>query len=206
MATLYLVRHGQTVWNRAQRMQGQKDSPLTLQGIEQARRCAAAIAASLDGRKPPPIVSSPLGRCWQSASIIADILGIDTDAIRLEPALREITWGEWDGLTAAEIEQRDCRRWQACIDSAFALAPPGGESRSEVLDRAKAWLASLDGDQPLLVVSHGFFGRALRCAYLGLSDSAIVEMEEPQDEVFLLADGRVSRWSAPEPANGIVIR
>lgn len=206
MPTIYLVRHGQTVWNRARRMQGQKDSPLTLRGIEQARTCAAAIAALLDGDRPPQMISSPLGRCWQTATIIADSLEISTDSIRLEPALKEITWGEWDGLTADEIEQRDAKHWQTCIDTQFAVAAPGGETRGGVLDRAQTWLSSLDTDAKLIVVSHGYFGRALRCAYSGLSDEAIIGMEEPQDEVFLLDDGRVSQWPAPDVESGIATR
>lgn len=195
MPEILLVRHGETVWNRERRFQGCMDSPLTSLGIDQVRAVGRRLRAVFGERLHAyELVASPLGRTWQSAVLIAETAGLDPARIRLEPQVREISWGAWDGMTAAEIEARDPEAWQRRIDDAFTLAPPnGGESRRDVLRRAQAWLGSLDPRSRVLLISHGTFGRALRCAYMGLPPRQMLALDAPQNAFFRLAQGREER-------------
>ena len=99
MALLYLVRHGETDWNRENRWQGHYDRPLSALG----RRQAAAAARRLVGERLTQVYSSDLKRAWETAQIIADACGLDA---RADHALREVDVGNWAGLTRAEAKER----------------------------------------------------------------------------------------------------
>jgi probable phosphoglycerate mutase len=106
----------------------------------------------------------------------------------------EMTWGRWDGMTAAEIEALDPELWQARIADRWTVAPPGGgETQRCIVTRAAGWLVDLPEGARVLAVAHGALGRALRVAYQGLPDAAMLEMDEPQDAVFWLRGGAVER-------------
>jgi len=199
---IFLLRHGETVWNREGRMQGWRDSPLTLKGIAQARaygtRLRALLGPGLPGYR---LVSSPLGRAWQTATVIAEICGVDPRRIEHDPLLREISWGAWDGLTAEEIAARDPERWRQRLRTRFADPPPdGGESPGQLYDRARHWLAALPPGARVVAVAHGGLGRVLRAAYLGLPLAASYELDQPQDAFYRLAGGRVERIEVEEEA------
>ena len=99
MTELILVRHGETDWNRDQRWQGHADRPLNETGREQAR----AIAEELASEQIDAIYTSDLARARETAELIAERAGVP---FVLEPQLREIDVGEWQGLTRPEIEER----------------------------------------------------------------------------------------------------
>ncbi len=192
---IFLLRHGETVWNREGRMQGWRDSPLTLRGVVQARACGARLRELLGPGLPGfRIVSSPLGRAWQTAVLVAEVCDRDPSTVRHEPLLREISWGAWDGLTADEIAARDPERWRRRLRSRFADPPPeGGETPGQLYERARRWLASLPPGAKLVAVAHGGIGRMLRAAYLGLPPAASHEMDQPQDAFHELREGEVRR-------------
>ncbi len=198
---IFLLRHGETVWNREGRMQGWRDSPLTLRGIAQARAFGSRLRALLGPGLPGyRIVSSPLGRAWQTAVVIAETCDCDPGTIRHEPLLREISWGSWDGLTAAEIAARDPERWRQRLRTRFADPPPdGGESPGQLYERARRWLASLPEGARVVAVAHGGLGRVLRAAYLDLPLSASYELDQPQDAFYLLEAGTVRRIESDLP-------
>lgn len=197
MTELYLLRHGETVWNRERRVQGHLDSPLTLRGIRQAERCGARLASLVDPRDGWRIVASPLGRAWQTAVIVAEVIGWESGAIATDERLKEIAWGRWDGLTAAEIEAIDAELWQARIDDRWTRPPPGGgETQTALFERACTWLASIEPGARLVVIAHGALGRALRTAYLGLEPAAMLDLDQPQDAFFRLAGGTIERIDA----------
>jgi broad specificity phosphatase PhoE len=153
ITTAYLVRHGQTAWNRERRFQGHLDIPLDEAGLQQA----AAVAAWL--RDQPvsfqAIYSSDLVRATQTACAIGNRVGL---APQLVPALREIHCGQWAGLSAWEVDERypgQLQRWAATVDR-FTL--PGGESVPEVQQRAVAFFS--DAMQrheagTIVIVAHG---------------------------------------------------
>jgi broad specificity phosphatase PhoE len=142
MTELYLVRHGETDWNRQHRIQGLTDIPLNETGREQARAAGRLLARrDWDG-----ILASPLSRAMDTAAIIAEETGLD--APEPMPALVERNYGEGEGLDFAEINRRYPDR----------AAVPGQETRDEVIARVVPALRELAAARPgqsLIVVSHG---------------------------------------------------
>ena len=193
-ADIFLLRHGETVWNRERRVQGHLDSPLTPLGLDQARRYGTRLKELLGQEDGYRLVASPLGRALHTATIVAEVLGRTPDQITTDDRLKEMAWGRWDGMTAAEIEALDAELWQARIDDRWTRPPPGGgETQQDILDRATAWLGSVAADARLVVVAHGALGRAVRCAYEGLPPAAMLDLDQPQDAFFRLRGGVVTR-------------
>jgi glucosyl-3-phosphoglycerate phosphatase len=147
---LLIIRHGESEWNLARRWQGWKDAPLTELGVQQARERAASLAGS--GFQPVVVHSSDLGRARQTAQIIAAAL--DAPA-RPDPGFRERSGGDWEGHTAAEIDQL----WPGMRDAwrrGEIHCPPGGETDDVVLERFDAAVANVIGSGvPALIVTHG---------------------------------------------------
>lgn len=188
--SLYLVRHGQTEFNLARRYQGALDSPLTALGIEQAGRMGALLATLV----PPgtPMVCSPLGRARRTAEIIARAAGLTGPV--LDPRLVEVSLGAWDGMTDEDIDfafpgARDgTSRWD------WYFASPDGERYDAMAARLGDWLAEATMKAgPLVAVSHGVAGRVIRGLYAGLDRDEALKLDVPQDAVFRLADGAVTR-------------
>lgn len=156
---LVLVRHGESVWNVERRVQGQECRGLTDVGRAQASRTGTALAERLaivaDERTPVVLVTSDLGRCRDTAAPIADALGVDA---RVDPALRERSFGRWEGMTRTDLEQDDpdrYARWRAGED---VVAEVGGESDATLRARAAAVFTQLlagDGPGTVVAVTHG---------------------------------------------------
>lgn len=193
---LYLLRHGQTIWNAETRFQGRKDSPLSLRGIAQAQAMGARLAREIAAPEAFAVVSSPLGRAWQTASIVSQSLGLDPGRIVHEPRLAEVAFGAWEGLTRDVLEAADPGIWQRRLAERWTHRPPGGETYAEVAVRVESWMRSVTAGARLVVVGHGLAGRILRGLYLGLPPDQIFALEEPQDALFRLSDGAVSRLPA----------
>ena len=191
--TIYLVRHGETEWNREKRLQGQQDSPLTEKGREQARRIGLALRAVVGDPTRCMIVASPLGRTLHTTEILTRALGLEEPEIHTDSRLKEIAFGTWEGMTFDEVAAVDpdtLRRRQ--VDS-WNVASPGGETFTAVERRVKAWLDELPADARAIVVAHGESGRLLRGVYCGLKPAEILALDKPQDAFFRLSQGRITR-------------
>jgi probable phosphoglycerate mutase len=193
---IYLLRHGETVWNVGRRLQGQRDSPLTLRGIAQARALAALLGELIDDPAACRLVASPLGRTWQTAVILCETLGLDCRAIGFEPRLKEHHFGAWEGLTWPEVEAGFPKLWAEREADKWNFRAPEGESYAMVAARARQWLDERNGEEKLIVVGHGLAGRVLRGLYAGLSQDEIMAAYEPQDSLFRLADGVVQKFES----------
>lgn len=164
MLQVYLVRHGETLWNAERRIQGQSDSPLTDKGETQARQVAERAKAL----GITHIITSDLGRTRRTAEIIADICGCD---VMLEPRLRELNMGvlERRPLDSLTEEEEGWRR--QLVNGTADGRIPEGESMQELSDRMHAALAAClelpQGSRPLLV-SHGMALGCLVSTILGL--------------------------------------
>lgn len=183
--TIFLVRHGETAWNRARRYQGWSDSPLTSRGIAQAE----AIGRRLDNipeAKGAAIVASPLGRARRTAEIIAECLG-RTEAVGFDERLREISLGSWDGLDRTEIMSR---MGAGFAEFEWYFDTPDGERYEAFAGRIARWLAET-GDGPLIAVCHGVVTRVLRGLYAGLPRAEALRLAVPQDRIFRLCDGAI---------------
>ena len=163
---ILLARHGETPWNAEGRYQGQVDIPLSETGIAQAKALGERLATLRIARA----VASPLARATLTAQLAlgparAPMLGFD-------PGLLEIAHGEWEGLLASEIAERDPDRLQAWREAPETVLMPGGESLQLVLDRAWPALAraceGLGAEDTLLVVAHDAVNRVLLARILGL--------------------------------------
>lgn len=161
-----LVRHGETAWNVEGRHQGQTfDIPLSDQGREQALALASRLAAQPLARA----VASPLLRARQTAEVA---LGHRGGLLALDADLREISHGQWEGRTLAEIRAKDPETLTAWRERPEQTRLPGGETLQEVQERAWAALArateGLKGEDTLLLVTHDGINRVLLCRILGL--------------------------------------
>ena len=186
---IYLLRHGETLWNRGGRLQGQQDSPLTARGVAQARDNGLRLRQCIDDPKTWDIVASPLGRCWQTAVLVAESLDLDPSIIRLEPRLREISYGIWEGQTHQEIAERHPSIWQRRQADPWNYSAPGGESYAALSARSGAWLAGVDPAARLIVVSHGGTGRTLRGHHDGLSPRETLALRSAHDTIHRLDGG-----------------
>ncbi|MFB3926055.1 MAG: histidine phosphatase family protein [Syntrophales bacterium] len=161
---LMLVRHGDTGKQFADRYIGSTDIPLAEKGREQAVYLAGRIRREM----PESCLCSPLRRCIQTAKIISRPLRISPE---IDPDLREIDFGNWEGLTFEDIARKDpagVHRW-ARFDPDFAF--PEGETIGEFLSRTRRVAARLRQmpEKTVLVSTHGGVIRMLICHYLGLS-------------------------------------
>ncbi len=172
---LYLVRHGETDWNREQRLQGTVDVPLNSAGLAQARRLADYFA-----RIPVVcIVSSPLARATATAAILAEACACPhtTDA-----RLREVDHGAWSGRTLPDISQcfPSLVKAEQLMPEAFDVSR--GEPLLAVYLRASEALADLldaYGGQTVVVVGHGVTLAAMWCAATGLEMARLHECQSP---------------------------
>jgi 2,3-bisphosphoglycerate-dependent phosphoglycerate mutase len=148
---ILLVRHGETDWNASGRIQGHSDTPLNAAGRLQARRAAQRLA-----REPiRALYSSDLARAFETAAIIGAPLGLTVVA---SPQLRERRYGEWEGLTSAEIQAHYPEQFAIWRARSTDFAPPQGETRNEILTRALAELQTIARRhvrEMVVVVSHG---------------------------------------------------
>jgi len=184
--TIFLVRHGETEWNRARRYQGWADSPLTPLGIAQAEAIGRKLAA-LPEAAAAGIVASPIGRARRTAEIIAECLGRPAPTI-FDDRLREISLGSWDGLDRREIVARAPALFEGDGYWEWYFQTPDGETYDGFAGRIAEWLTE-PRDEPLIVVAHGIVTRVLRGLYAGLPRSEALRLAVPQDRIFLLADG-----------------
>ena len=155
---LLLIRHGETDWNAAQRIQGHTDIPLNATGQRQAARMAQALAHE----ELAAVYSSDLLRAAATAAPLAQAAGLP---VVHERALRERHFGAFEGASFLEIEQRwpdDARRWRQ-RDPAFA--PGGGESLLQFYDRVVAATLRLAAGHPGQAIALVAHGGVLDCLY-----------------------------------------
>ncbi|MHB0935633.1 MAG: alpha-ribazole phosphatase [Armatimonadota bacterium] len=163
MTILYLVRHGETAWNAGGRFQGQQDTPLSDKGCGQARSVAQALA----GRHFDAVYTSDLARAAETAACIAAPHGLTP---MRDIRLREVYFGEWEGLTVAEVTERWPEVIAAWRADSLRTRPPGAETLQQMLERITAFTEEMLRQYPdgeLCIVAHGGSLRALLVYALG---------------------------------------
>jgi len=162
--TTILLRHGDTELSPEHRFSGLRDLPLSADGNRQAHAAACSLAT---GDPIDTVVSSPLQRAVATAAIVADKLGLTSV---IDDDLRETDFGDWEGFTLAEIQQRwpaAAAAWRRDPDQ----APPGGESFAATahrVNRACDRMLRDHGGHTVLVVSHITPIKILLCRALGV--------------------------------------
>jgi len=138
MTRLALLRHADTAWSAAGRIQGRADVPLL-------NRTSLEISSCKEMR----VVTSPLSRCVQTAALLGA-----ADAPR-EPRIIEMDWGEWEGRTLSELRRELGASMAENEARGLDFRPPGGESPREVVGRIKPWLREIAvAAVPTLAVTH----------------------------------------------------
>ncbi len=184
---IWFLRHGQTEWNAAGRIQGRLDSPLTALGLWQAQ-----MQASLIGDVPGEIALgqgaiyvSPLGRARQTAAI-----ALPGYPVIIDPRLAEIGAGAWEGREKADLPQR-------ANDLLTYTSAPQGETLDQLITRVQDFASSLAG--PSIVVAHGLWGQVLRGLVQGLEPCAMGAQDNGQGCIYHLSQGRETRLDTPGP-------
>lgn len=193
--TIYFVRHGQTDWNAAGRLQGQRDIGLNAIGEGQAADAADRLAALAgDDLAQADFVASPLARTRRTMEILRARLNLPPTDFRADPRLMEIHFGVWESQTWAEIRRhdpgaasaRDRDRW------GYRPAGPGAESYAMLAERVAPVFAGLD--RPTVVVAHGGVARAMLVT-LGLVDTRSAPRLGIRQGSVLVVDRAGWRWA-----------
>ncbi len=195
--TIYYIRHGETSWNAAGRLQGVQDVPLNDLGRKQAAH-AGNILADLfvrDGRDRSSLVfvASPLGRARSTMELVRGAMKLPPADYALDDRLREIGYGQWEGSTLAEMQVRDPVLFTKRQTEKWTVSPPGGESYVQVQARMQDWYNSVRTDT--VAVAHGGTARALMVA-LGLETPlSAADLTIEQGAVYVFRDGGLQKYS-----------
>lgn len=177
-----LLRHGATEWNAQGRMQGRRDLPLSPAGRNEVARWRLPGTVARDARW----VSSPLARAIETA----EVLGCAQPPV--EPALTEMDWGAWEGLTHDELRAQLGEEFTRNERLGLDFRPPGGESPRDVVTRVTRWLARIAATgEPLVVVTHNGVLRALLAVATGwdMTDKPPIRLQPATLHRFALARG-----------------
>ena len=187
---LFVLRHGQTEWNRAGRHQGQLDSPLTEEGRRQALRQGGILQDLIGERRDVSAFVSPLGRAMHTAELALKDIGLEPS---VDERLKEVHFGKWQGLTSDQIAERypDIPKDDPFL---WNFLSPGGESFQQMRCRVKSFLDDLNA--PSVVICHGITSILLRGLWLGCEPAQMHRLGGGQQGVvFHLADGMEQRFS-----------
>lgn len=163
---LYFLRHGQTAYSLTGGYCGapEHDPGLTWEGVQMAKSFAEAYA-----RTPwTAIYASPLRRATETARPLSELVGLE---MQLQPGLREITYGKWEGLTPAEVDQQFHDEYVRWLTDPAWNAPTGGERGVDIARRTEQVLDEIEqryGDGHILLVSHKATIRIMLCLLLGI--------------------------------------
>ena len=164
MTKIIFVRHGQTLWNLEMKYQGHTDIALSYLGIEQAKR----VADRLMIEEFSAVYSSDLVRAYDTANIIAAKKNL---TVKQDVNLREICFGEWEGMTYTEINDK----WPNALNQFFSdttkITIPNGESFTDLKKRSDIAINKIlenHKKETVVVVSHGATIRAMICSALNL--------------------------------------
>ncbi|NWG02315.1 MAG: histidine phosphatase family protein [Syntrophaceae bacterium] len=167
MTSIYLVRHGQTAWNKEEIFRGRTDVPLD----ETGRRQAELVAEYFKGKEVHRIYSSPLSRAWETANKIAQLQNLNVEPLG---EIVDLSFGDWEGHSHKEIKKTDEETYRMWREEPHRVKLPGGESLDDVRKRAMASLEEVIRNhfgENLILVSHRVVNKVLICGILGLDNS-----------------------------------
>jgi broad specificity phosphatase PhoE len=185
--TLYVVRHGETDWNAAMRLQGQTDIPLNDKGRGQAARNGMALRDVLAADPSLDFVASPLSRAVETMDIVRRELGLPLKGYPTDDRLKEIAFGVREGMAWADLNSFTDANGLLRADNTYDWQPEGGESYAQLTARVAGWLNKVTRNT--IVVTHGGVTRVLRGTVLDLQPGKIAELPVPQDKILVLQTG-----------------
>lgn len=189
---LYLVRHGETELNTTGVFYGWTDCGISEKGIMQAEDLADILQnVSFDA-----VISSSLIRAVVTASIVS---GFTPDEVKKDDRLRELNFGDWEGLHHSEVSKKNREEWDKWRSDWINVAPPRGESFFEMYNRVKSSIEDILAEykgKRVLIVSHQGTMRIIPMILLGLTVEAYWS--------FTAEQGRYSHYEIDEMGHCIV--
>jgi broad specificity phosphatase PhoE len=193
---IYYIRHGETAWNAQGRFQGTQDIPLNDLGRSQAVAAGSILGDVLagDGREPSslPFVASPLGRARTTMELLRDAMKLPPADYSVDARLREIAYGQWEGLTLSEMKLHDAATFARRDLDKWSVAAPSGESYASVVLRMRDWFDSLVTDT--VAVAHGGTMRALMVTLGVATPLEAADTPIGQGVVYVFSDGGLRKY------------
>ncbi|MDF2683342.1 MAG: histidine phosphatase family protein [Brevibacillus sp.] len=189
------VRHGETEMNRQKRYLGHSDVSLNGRGLKEAKELAKRLMCAEDD--PVQLYSSDLRRCVQTAQLLAETWNVPLYVV---PALRELSFGDWELLTYEQLMEKDGERATRWYDNPFTYGPPNGESLRQLGERVDRWLhdvfaeASAGESGTKVFVTHGGVIRWFQAAWLEREPSLYWQVEGLKHGEALLVEWDGHRW------------
>lgn len=181
---LWVLRHGETEWNVAGRLQGRLDSPLTPVGEAQAR-AQGMLLRNAGLPRDVQVRVSTAGRARRTADLALE--GTQWP-VSYDPELVEVRLGQWQGLTKSDIRQAHPELDLSSDAHLWKFEGPGCETLTEIVSRASRVLAALQG--PTILITHGVTSRVLRSLALGLPPERLSQLPGGQGVVHFVSKGR----------------
>ena len=180
---LWLIRHGETDWNRERRIQGQQQNPLSALGVKQARRLGLRLEAETFDK----VYSSDLRRALQTAQLAVP----DTDICQ-DKRLREISRGVLEGRTKEEMTEEETQLYKTMRQDPFNNCLPGGENFQDLNARVESWLGRLPREGKVVAFAHGGTVHTSLHLLLGVSDAWTFAVNNASITKLLMEEGHTT--------------
>ena len=187
----FMIRHGETDWNREGRFQGQTDIPLNFKGRQQAAFNGRNLKKLVSKPDNWHFICSPLSRTRQTMEIARSQMEIDQSHYSIDERLIEITFGTWEKTTLTEIGEKYPMDIQRRNINKWNFTPPKGESYASGALRIIPFLEEIS--EPSVIVTHGGIIRAIRHLIEGIDGHTAANMSIPQDRIYAF-DGEKGCW------------
>lgn len=178
----YLIRHGETDWNREERFQGQTDIAMNANGRAQASANGKLLAQAVSDWRQWRFFASPLGRTRETMELLRAAIGLPPQDYTTDRRLIELTFGDWEGHTLSELETTIPEAVSERQNHKWDYRQPNGESYADGMARVAPFFAELD--QPAIIVTHGGIVRIVRQLVEGLGFNEAAAQAVPQDQLY----------------------
>jgi len=182
MTSIYLVRHGQTAWNKEEIFRGRTDVPLDETGLRQAELAGQYFK----GMKIHGIFASSLSRAWQTAEKVAEFHDLKVQPLE---GILDMSFGNWEGRPHQEIREIDRKTYRQWVETPHLVRLPGGESLDDVRVRAMAAIEEVirtHAGKTLILVTHRVVNKVLICGILGLDNSHFWQISQDTTAINLI--------------------
>lgn len=197
---LYLLRHGQTEFNRDGRIQGWLHSDLTETGRLQAARMGDRLRELIERPQDWVVISSPQERAVRTAEIVRERVGIPAP-LETQEGFKEVSLGSWEGGIYTEIEAAFPEAFVGATPYDRFFRSPDGDTYDTLAARVTQGLAAVERHPTpnRIIVSHGVAGRLIRGFYANLPKDEALSLDAPQTAFFRLHEGRIERVECGQP-------
>jgi broad specificity phosphatase PhoE len=182
MTQIYLVRHGQTQWNREEIFRGTTDIPLNEMGRTEAHLAAEALR----GKPLKAAYSSPLSRAMETAEAIARLHKLQ---VKILDGLKDLCFGEWQGVSHEAVRKQYPELYRRWLEAPHTVTFPGGENLRVLQSRAVEAVRAVVHDHPqgaILMTSHRVVNKVLICGLVGIDLSHFWQIGQDTTAINLL--------------------